>query len=414
MRHGYLSEYFKGVAVKTLSPVEVNVAISHQHEFNGVNGLKQLLGDIKRTFAAKCVYLTDVDDNPVFEDISLTWYDARENHPVRSEWRLYFKPCQALANSISGDTLFICRTNDDNLLLLITEQDSTIEKQMLWLFGIGDSSSPAFTVKSTLETEQDRLHFASRLILEKIGITPEEEDTNLLDVMLERFNGTFPGTYIFSEFARSTLPDISGLDNPDMALLAWMEQEEILFRTLEKHLIADRLQKGFTDNDDFFKFSISALNRRKARAGLAFENHVEVLLQHNGIVFSRTPMTENRKKPDFIFPNISCYNNRDFPVEHLTMLGVKTTSKDRWRQVCTEADRITQKHLLTLEPRISINQTEEMTAANLTLVVPEEIKNTYTEEFDEYMKKYTVTKPEYADEENSEGIYEKLFGVDGD
>lgn len=42
------------------------------------------------------------------------------------------------------------------------------------------------------------------------------------------------------------------------------------------------------------------------------------------------------------------------------------------------------------------------------------LKNTYTEEFDEYMKRYTVTKPEYTDEENSEGIYEKLFGVDGD
>lgn len=42
------------------------------------------------------------------------------------------------------------------------------------------------------------------------------------------------------------------------------------------------------------------------------------------------------------------------------------------------------------------------------------LKNTYTEEFDEYMKQYTVTKPEYADEENSEGIYEKLFGKDGD
>lgn len=42
------------------------------------------------------------------------------------------------------------------------------------------------------------------------------------------------------------------------------------------------------------------------------------------------------------------------------------------------------------------------------------LKNTYTEEFDEYMKQYTVTKPNYADEENSETVYEKLFGKDGD
>ena len=380
MRHGYLSDFFKGVAVKTLSQVEVNAAISHQHEFNGVNGLRNLLGAEKRTFCAKCVYLTDVDDDPVFEDVSLTWYDARENHPSRTEWRLYFTACQPLANSASGDTLFICRTQDDTILLLIAEQNSTIEKQMLWLFGIGESTSPVFTVKSTLETEQDRLHFASRIILEKIGITTEEEDINWLDVMLDRFNGVFPSTSVFSEFSRSTLPDVSGTENPDLALLAWMEQEEILFRTLEKHLIADRLQKGFSDNDDFFRFSVSALNRRKARAGLAFENHVEFLLQQNNISFSRTPVTENRKKPDFIFPNIKCYHDSRFPTELLTMLGVKTTSKDRWRQVCTEADKIQQKHLLTLEPRISVNQTDEMTAAQLTLVVPEDIKNTYTDE----------------------------------
>lgn len=42
------------------------------------------------------------------------------------------------------------------------------------------------------------------------------------------------------------------------------------------------------------------------------------------------------------------------------------------------------------------------------------LKNTYTEEFDEYLKEYTVTKPEYVDEENSESIYEKIFGRDGE
>lgn len=42
------------------------------------------------------------------------------------------------------------------------------------------------------------------------------------------------------------------------------------------------------------------------------------------------------------------------------------------------------------------------------------LNNTYSQEFDEYMKKYTVTKPECADEENSEDIYDKLFGKDGE
>ncbi len=62
------------------------------------------------------------------------------------------------------------------------------------------------------------------------------------------------------------------------------------------------------------------------------------------------------------------------------MLGAKTTCKDRWRQVLSEADRITQKHLATLEPGISTNQTREMIASNLQLVLPENIHVTYTPE----------------------------------
>ena len=42
------------------------------------------------------------------------------------------------------------------------------------------------------------------------------------------------------------------------------------------------------------------------------------------------------------------------------------------------------------------------------------LKNTYTEEFDEYTKKYTVTKPNYTDEENSESTYEKIFGKESE
>ena len=60
------------------------------------------------------------------------------------------------------------------------------------------------------------------------------------------------------------------------------------------------------------------------------------------------------------------------------MLGVKTTAKDRWRQVLSEADRLPQKYLITLEPAISQNQTDEMNAQRLQLVLPETIKNTYT------------------------------------
>ena len=44
MKKGFLSEYFDGVVAKCLSGVESNLDQSNQHEFNGVNPLKKLLG----------------------------------------------------------------------------------------------------------------------------------------------------------------------------------------------------------------------------------------------------------------------------------------------------------------------------------------------------------------------------------
>lgn len=43
----------------------------------------------------------------------------------------------------------------------------------------------------------------------------------------------------------------------------------------------------------------------------------------------------------------------------------------------SEASRITHKHLLTLEPGISENQTDEMKVKQLQLVIPAAIHGTY-------------------------------------
>ena len=164
-----------------------------------------------------------------------------------------------------------------------------------------------------------------------------------------------------------------------------MEREEILFRTLERYLIADRLSKGFSgevstgvDVDGFLSFSLSVQNRRKSRVGLALENHLELLFIENGLRYARTAVTENKAKPDFLFPGVAEYHNPAYDTLKLTMLGVKSTCKDRWRQVLAEADRIGDKHLLTLEAAISTHQTDEMAAKHLQLVLPRSLHPTYT------------------------------------
>lgn len=103
-----------------------------------------------------------------------------------------------------------------------------------------------------------------------------------------------------------------------------------------------------------------------------------MILKGHNIHYDRTKVTENRSKPDFIFPGIKEYHDQNFLASLLTMLGAKSTCKDRWRQVLAEADRIEHKHLLTLEAAISVHQTDEMASKNLQLVVPQSIHKTYT------------------------------------
>lgn len=386
MKGGYLSQYFVGVAVKVLSAVEADVLASNQHEFNGVEGLRNILGEPygKERYSAKFLYLTDTEDEPIIEEGFLTWYDARqkarlERGVMRREYRLYFPTNRVSKCASSGDILVIARRPDKSLLALVAESGSTISQQILWLFGVSDLSPSGFSVRDELETDNDRIQFASRVILENIGISVELSEDTYLGELIDRFSGRFPTTKEFSAFARGTLPDMAPEDGHDDVLMAWMEREEILFRTLERHIIAERLSNGFDgDVDGFISFSLSVQNRRKSRAGLALENHLEILFQECGIHYSRGPVTENKSKPDFIFPGRAEYHDTEFDPLRLTMLGVKSSCKDRWRQVLTEADRISEKHLLTLEAAISTSQTEEMKSKQLQLVIPRALHHSYT------------------------------------
>lgn len=131
------------------------------------------------------------------------------------------------------------------------------------------------------------------------------------------------------------------------------------------------------DVDEFIRFSLSVQNRRKSRVGFALEHHLASLFTANSLKFERGAKTENNNKPDFLFPGAIEYGDAGFPDSKLIMLGSKSTCKDRWRQVLSEAKRISPKHLLTLEPGISENQTNEMKAKRLQLILPRSLHDTY-------------------------------------
>lgn len=375
MKNGYLSQYFDGVMAKRLSAVEANLEKSNQHEFNGVAAMKSIFGKERQKFPTQFLFLDD-ENIPISEDGFLTWYDARENHPTRSEYRLFF-PTTAVSRAASaGDVLFIGLRPDKSALVVIAPGTSTIASQLAWLFNI--EVADLFCVTSEFARNNIRLEYAAKCILEHIGIEVDEQDTDYLEDMLVRFDGRFPSTREFSAYARDTLRDVDARDNPDEVLVRWLDREEVLFRTLEKHLIQKQLDKGFADVDAFISYSLSVQNRRKSRVGQSLENHFEMILKGRNIRYDRTKVTENRSKPDFVFPGIKEYHDEKFAASLLTMLGAKSTCKDRWRQVLAEADKIEHKHLLTLEAAISVHQTDEMASKNLQLVVPKSIHKTYT------------------------------------
>jgi len=380
MRSLNLSDYFVGVAAKRLSAVETDTNTSHQHEFNGINGFKRILGELHDPvrYPTRLIYVSDDADEAVVDDRTLTWYDSRANHPTRSEYRLYFPTCQPMEMAAAGDLLVLGLRPDRTLLAVIAMNGSTVENQLLWLFDLDAAELDRhYIVRSEVEVGS-RTSFAEKLILEALGVEIDDRDEMFLEEMLRRFNGRFPSTGEFSQYARSTLQSVLPLDDPDSALVEWIDREETLFRTLEKHFVDERLKFGFDDTDSFIAYSLSVHNRRKSRAGRALENHLATIFETFDLRFDHGKETENRAKPDFLFPGASQYHDEDFPVDLLTVLGAKSTCKDRWRQVLSEAAKIRQKHLFTLEPGISENQTNEMRANDLQLIVPATLHPTFS------------------------------------
>jgi len=377
-----LNEFFKGVAAKRLRPVEADPGTSHQHEFNGINRFRRIFGDEDRQFDTVFLYLDD-EDEPQRAEGRTTWYDSRRNQTHRSaEYRLYF-PATEVSDRFSPDDLLIVGLRPDQSLLIIAAPlGSSVGDQLLWLFGL-EQPNGADLVRDEGEIDRD-VDYVVRWVLESIGIEPPAPEADA-DLLTDRFGRSMPSTRVFSAFAREQVGDCDPIDDPDHALMVWLETEERYFRAFERLLVEDRLRGGFiqegdmVDVDGFISFSLSVQNRRKSRAGYALENHLEHIFQTRRLRFDRGATTEGKSKPDFLFPGREQYQNPDFSASGLSVLGAKASCKDRWRQVLGEADRVDTKHLVTLEPSISVNQTDEMRTRAVQLVLPGQVHGTYTD-----------------------------------
>lgn len=402
-----ISDYVEGVAAKYLSAVDAERKKSNQHEIGGLVkvGFSKFLGTGSEDYRYRVrqVYIGDETEDPVICDGHVTWYDTRRDDPVRSaEYRLYYYDSPVTELMSSGDFFLIAKLRKEistlssdgeldgvevhpgSFLMVFASAGSNVESQLRAMFGLTDVND---RLKAGTVDAVDLL-LPLRSMLESLGVEVGSglvQEDDWLGKLIDSFGGkVFPKTSAFSTFARKSLgADISPVDRPDATLMAWMEREESFFRIYERYIVKERLVAGFEEDVDvFIEFSLSVQNRRKSRVGLAFEGHLNSLFIANKLNFEqgrgKGKVTEYNSRPDFMFPSFNAYHDQQYPVDGLIMLGAKTTCKDRWRQVLSEANRIPHKHLVTLEAAISKAQLEEMHSNNLQLVVPSPIHATYS------------------------------------
>lgn len=385
-----LSDFLSGAASKRLSATEVDPQTSHGHEFQGSAPLRALLGTEDREFRCRYVFLSDGATEPFVDVGRLTWYDARAKNPNRSaEFRGYFRTELIWERARPGDLLVLATIRTGELVAIIAEQSSGWQHFLEWLLGVPRLEQPSAWSSADTSRAVDFVlaaDLADALGLEMPASTiqPLEEAARQV---LDREHGmqlwelldlpTREVSRISRTVARATQPEVQP-DDPDEALMLWMNTEEQLFRLAEKERHGEQVRRGFNDIEEFIDTALSILNTRKSRAGHALENHFAEILHWHDIPFDAQATTEGRSKPDFLMPGASEYHDPGFPTNRLLMVAAKRTCKDRWRQILTEADRIPVKHLLTLQSPISEHQVDEMIANGVRLIVPRSLHGAYS------------------------------------
>lgn len=269
---------------------------------------------------------------------------------------------------------------DDNVgdLLIIAQQSDT------YYYGF------------VLQTDEDIDDFfsffnlSSEMTNQLINVSQEHKQRNKLDLGIKELLSLyedFPETSLMAQLVRKVYNSVYNVTNekicknPDDCLLKWIDTEYLLFRGFEEKIYAPIYGSSFVNCQELITFANAILNRRKSRAGKSLEHHLATIFSTSQLEFEKQVITEDNKKPDFLFPNGEAYHNLLFPVDKLVFLGAKTTCKDRWRQVLNEADRIKDKYLFTLQQGISKNQLREMRHEHLTLVVPASHLTSFDKEF---------------------------------
>lgn len=286
------------------------------------------------------------------------WY----GRGTRSEYRLtrFGRGFPFLTPESVGDLLILIPINHQTFKAYVLDNDEDIEDiqaalgvELTGFWGAYAGGKPL------VETESQCIERRFRQFVEDLEEFPtgnafSQETLESLQECVEQFNHL----------------------NADKTLVRCVDAEYKLYRLAERQICQNEIVRVFKDVNDFLATASSIMNRRKSRAGRSLENHFDYLLRKAEIPHVIRP-SDVDGKPDIIIPSVDAYKDNRYPTGKLFMVGVKTTCKDRWRQVLNEAKRIRKKHILTIQQGISKKQLNDMKDDGVQLIVPAEFHKQY-------------------------------------
>lgn len=304
-------------------------------------------------------------------EVTVTWQEAQVITNSRVKWYGKGTRSEYRLTKFGKGFPFLTPESVGNLLVLIPESYQSFKAFVL------DSDEDIEEIQAALGVEVAGPWSAFRN-----GEPQIETEDQCIERRFRRFvehlDG-FPTGRVFSRKTLDVLQEcVAQFDqlSADRTLVRSMEAEYKLYRRAERQICQAEIVRVFKDVDDFIKTASSIMNRRKSRAGRSLENHFDYVLTRAGIPHVIRPH-EVDGKPDIIIPSVAAYRDRLYPTNKLFMVGVKTTCKDRWRQVLNEAKRVRHKYILTTQQGISKRQLNDMKGDGIQLIVPAEIHKKY-------------------------------------
>lgn len=298
-----------------------------------------------------------------FETESRFIYYGRK---TRNEYRIsrFGRGFPFLAPEHVGDLFVLIQVEHDYYHAYVIQGDEEIES---FFSSVGISASQTNRLIETTSEDSRSVPTMEQLFQEYIASLTVD----------------FPDTALISAKAREMFQTVQPrlVADPDALLLGWLDTEYQLFKAIEHDRYKERISTPFATVDELVACANTLLNRRKSRAGKSLEHHLAEVFRLHNLRFESQVITEDHKKPDFIFPGGAEYHDPGYGKDKLVFLGAKTTCKDRWRQILNEADRIEEKHLFTLQQGISENQLAEMYNHKVRLVVPRAYINSFPAPF---------------------------------